>query len=124
MIGELAVLVGAFLTFLAALGMVRFRDVFARMHALTKASTAGALLVLLGAALSLEHPNDVTSLILAAVLQLITSPVAANMVSRATYGAEGIHLEIDTLDELERDLAARDAPEPGDDVLPGSTPSV
>ena len=37
-----------------------------------------------------EHaPNDVTSLVLAAVLQVITSPVAANMVSRATYQTEG-----------------------------------
>lgn len=109
MIGELLLLVGALLTFLAALGMARFRDVFARMHALTKASTAGALLVLLGAAVSLDHPNDVTSLVLAAVLQLITSPVAANMVSRSTYGAEGIQLELDVLDELGRDMAARDA---------------
>lgn len=124
MIGELLVLGGALLTFLAALGMVRFGDVFARMHALTKASTAGALLVLIGAAITLTHPNDVTSLILAAVLQVITSPVAANMVSRATYGAEGIHLEIDALDELGRDLAARGDVIAGADVPPDASPPV
>ena len=89
MIGQLLLLGGAILTLLAAVGMVRFDDVYQRMHALTKASTGGSLLLLLGAAISLSHPNDVTSLVLAAVLQVITSPVAANMVSRATYQTEG-----------------------------------
>jgi multicomponent Na+:H+ antiporter subunit G len=93
MIGELLVLAGSLLTLLAAVGMLRFRDVFARMHALTKANTAGVLLVLIGAAIHLSHPNDVTSLALAAALQLLTSPVAANMLSLATYHAEGIDVE-------------------------------
>ena len=88
MIGQALLVVGALLTLLAAIGMVRFDDAFARMHALTKASTAGSLLVLLGAAIALSHPNDVTSLVLAAALQVLTSPVAANMVSRATYRTE------------------------------------
>jgi len=88
MIGHALLVLGAALTLLAAIGMVRFRDAFSRMHALTKASTAGSLLVLLGAAIAMSHPNDVTSLVLAAALQVLTSPVAANMVSRATYRTE------------------------------------
>lgn len=104
MIGELLVLFGSLLTLLAAIGMVRFKDVFARMHALAKASTAGVIVVLTGAAVHLEHPNDVTSLILAAALQLLTSPVAANMISLATYRAEGIDLVLHTIDELDDDL--------------------
>jgi multicomponent Na+:H+ antiporter subunit G len=74
MIGRVLLLSGAILTLLAAVGMVRFDDVYQRMHALTKASTGGSLLLLLGAAISLSHPNDVTSLVLAAVVQVITSP--------------------------------------------------
>jgi len=88
MFGHALLVLGAALTLLAAIGMVRFRDAFSRMHALTKASTAGSLLVLLGAAIAMSHPNDVTSLVLAAALQVLTSPVAANMVSRATYRTE------------------------------------
>ena len=34
MIGELVMLVGALLVLLAAIGVIRFDDVFARMHAL------------------------------------------------------------------------------------------
>ncbi|HRE00028.1 MAG TPA: monovalent cation/H(+) antiporter subunit G, partial [Ilumatobacteraceae bacterium] len=58
------VLIGSLLTLLSAVGMVRFTDVFSRMHALAKASTAGVVVVLLGAAVHLRHPNDITSLVL------------------------------------------------------------
>ncbi len=105
-IGKVLVLLGSLLTLLAAVGMVRFDDVFARMHSLAKASTAGVLLVLVGAAVALSHSNDVTSLLLAGVLQVLTSPVASNMVSLATYRAEGIDLDIHTVDELEMDLGS------------------
>ena len=43
MIPELLLLAGAVLILLAGVGVVRFDDVLARMHALTKASTLGVL---------------------------------------------------------------------------------
>ncbi len=88
MSGEVRARVGATLTLLAAVGVVRFPEAMARMHALTKASTLGVVLVLLGGAVTLDHPNDVTSLLLAAALQVLTMPVGANLLSRATYRAE------------------------------------
>jgi multicomponent Na+:H+ antiporter subunit G len=85
MIGELLVLVGAVLVLVSGVGVVRFGDPLARMHALSKASTLGILLVLAGTAAELRNVNDITSVVLAAVLHVITSPPASNMVSRATY---------------------------------------
>jgi multicomponent Na+:H+ antiporter subunit G len=110
---ELLVLVGAAFTFVAGLGSLRFTDVFSRMHALTKASTLGLLLVVAGAVVRLDHPNDRTSLILAALLHVLTSPVGSNLLSRATYFAEGIPHGIDTIDEL------ADAARPADEA-PGA----
>lgn len=107
-LGEVLVLAGSLLMLLAAVGVLRFRDALARMHAVTKASTLGVLLVLSGAAIVLEDPNAVTSLLLAAGLQLLTSPVAGNLLSRATYLAEGIPMDPDTLDELAERRAAAD----------------
>ena len=98
--GEVLVLAGSLLTLLAGIGVVRFTDVFVRMHALSKASTLGLLLVLVGAAIALDHPNDITSLMLAAVLHVVTSPIGNNLIARATYRAEGIPTGIDTVDEL------------------------
>lgn len=85
MIGQALALVGSVLILLSAAGIVRFDDVFAQMHFLSKASTLGVVLVLVGAALVMDHPNDWTSLLLAAFLQLLTSPVAATLISRSTY---------------------------------------
>jgi multicomponent Na+:H+ antiporter subunit G len=113
--GELLALAGTTLMLLAAIGVVRFPDVLARMQALTKASTAGVVLVLLGGAVTLDHPNDVTTLLLAAALQLLTMPVAANLMSRSTYLAQGIAKHVDGIDELAESRALTD----GSDDAPG-----
>jgi multicomponent Na+:H+ antiporter subunit G len=104
-IGEAVILLGCVLTLLAGIGVLRFRDVFERMHALTKASSAGLILVLVGAALLLPSINDVTTLALAAFLQVLTLPVAANLIASATYRAKNVALRIDTVDELRDDEA-------------------
>ena len=89
MIGSVLALVGSLLILLSAIGVLRFDDVYARLHAMAKASTIGILVVLVGAAVSMSHLDDVTTAVLAAILQLVTSPIAANAVSTATYYAEG-----------------------------------
>jgi multicomponent Na+:H+ antiporter subunit G len=99
-IGPVLALAGAVLTLLSALGVVRFSDVLARMHALTKASTIGLLLVAVGAAFELPTANDITSALLAALLQLLTLPVAAFLIARSTYVARGIPSPVDSIDEL------------------------
>jgi multicomponent Na+:H+ antiporter subunit G len=109
-VGEALVLAGSLLMLLAGIGVLRFTDVFVRMHALSKASALGMLLVLVGAAVALDHPNDVTSLVLAAVLLLVATPIGNNLISRATYRAEGIPTGIDTVDECAERRAA-EAPE-------------
>jgi multicomponent Na+:H+ antiporter subunit G len=87
-IGELLALLGAILVLLSAVGVVRLGDVLARLHALAKASTLGVLLLLAGAAVNLHSVYDVTSVVLAALLHLLASPPASNMLSRATYLTE------------------------------------
>lgn len=85
MIGEFLALVGAVLILVSATGVVRFADVFARLHALAKASTLGVLLLLAGAAVNLHDTYDITSVVLAGLLHLLASPPASNMLSRAAY---------------------------------------
>ena len=110
--GEILALAGSALTLIAALGVVRFPDVLARMHALSKASTMGLVLVLLGGALTLTNANDVTSLLLAGALQMLTMPVGANLMSRATYMARDIPSHVDTIDEFAERVARDGHSEP------------
>lgn len=100
MLGELLVLVGAVLILLSSLGILRFDDVFAQMHFLAKASTLGVVLVLVGSATVMVDPNDWSSLLLAAFLQMLTSPVAANLIARSTYLTSSPHsVESDSVAE-------------------------
>ena len=100
MIGTLIALGGAVLILLSAVGVVRFPDALARMHALTKASTVGVVLVAVGAAFVLPTANDVTSALAAALLQILALPISASLIARATYLAGGIPSRLDAVDEL------------------------
>jgi multicomponent Na+:H+ antiporter subunit G len=83
-IAELVMLGGALLTLVAAIGVIRFRDVLVQMHALTKASTVGLGFVAIGAAFLLPTANDITSAIAAAALYIGTLPIGASLLGRAT----------------------------------------
>lgn len=108
MIGELLALVGAALVLLSAVGVVRLPDALARLHALSKASTLAVLLLFAGAAANLRDLNDLTSVVLAAILHLLASPPGSNMVSRAAYLAGG--LPAGAVDEHDLDLRGEPGP--------------
>lgn len=99
-IGQVALLAGSLLILLSSIGVLRFPDALTRMHALSKASTAGVSLALLGVAFTLSELNDVMSLLFATALQAATNPVASTLLTRAAYYAEGIPNRLDTVDEL------------------------
>lgn len=84
-VSAVLLLVGVTLSLVASLGLLRLPDLYSRMHAATKPSTLGLLLVLAGASLRLAEAGDVVLLGLAAAFQLITAPVAAHMIGRAAY---------------------------------------
>lgn len=111
-IGEFVMVLGAAWSVLAAVGVNRFGDVYARMHASAKASTLGVLLVLLGAAPHLPA-GDAVKLLVAAVLLFLTAPIGAHLVGRAVYERSGeARVQIDDVDELAD--AMPDRPEESD----------
>ncbi len=100
------ILTGVALSITAGLGLHRFPDVFARMHAATKPATLGLVLVLAGAALRMEQRGDVAKLLLVVALQFLTAPVGAHMVGRAAYRGGTELSSATSCDELARDDAA------------------
>ena len=105
-IGAVFLLLGAMLCFAASVGLVRFPDVLTRMHAATKPQTLGLLFVVTGVAFSLQNVQALGILLLVAVLQLLTAPVAAHMVSRTAYRTGQAREDLLTQDDLADDLAA------------------
>jgi len=104
---------GALLAFAAGVGLLRFPDLLARMHSATKPQVLGLALVLLGLALRLREGPALWMLLLIAVFQLLTSPVAAHMVGRAGYRTGKVGRDLLVVDELTADQedAEREASE-------------
>jgi multicomponent Na+:H+ antiporter subunit G len=109
------ILGGVVLALIAAIGLHRFPDVFARMHAASKPATLGLVLVLVGASLRMTNVGDIGKLLLVAMLQFLTVPVGAHLVARAAYHA-GTELAPDTVvDELATvNTTGEPADSPGD----------
>ncbi|WP_034620655.1 monovalent cation/H(+) antiporter subunit G [Cellulomonas sp. URHE0023] len=95
---------GAFLAFAAGVGVLRFPDLLSRMHAGTKPQVLGLVLVLIGLALRLRSGGAVWALVLVAVFQMLTAPVAAQMVGRAGYRTGKIRDDLLVVDELTADM--------------------
>jgi len=96
---------GAFLAFAAGVGVLRFPDLLARMHAGTKPQVLGLILVLAGLALRLRSGGAVWALVLVAVFQMLTAPVGAHLVGRAGFRTGKVRRELLVVDELSDDLA-------------------
>ena len=78
-------LLGAAFTFVAALGIARFPDLFTRMHAASKAGTLGLGFMLAGAALAFPGVAVPLKALLVLLFIFLTAPVAGHMISRAAY---------------------------------------
>lgn len=100
----LCLLGGAFFAFAAGVGVLRFPDLLARMHAGTKPQVLGLVLVLVGLALRLRDSGAVWALVLVAVFQMLTAPVAAHMVGRAGFRTGKVRNDLLVVDELTQDL--------------------
>jgi len=84
-LGALFIFIGALFLFLGALGLLRMPDLYNRIQAGTKATTLGALSVLLGTAF--YAPLWWPKLLLIGLFILLTSPVASSTLARAAYKA-------------------------------------
>jgi multicomponent Na+:H+ antiporter subunit G len=77
------ILVGAGLTFLAALGLFRLPDLFTRMHAASKAGTAGSGLLLVAVAIQSGEADTWFKCLAAVAFFFLTAPVSAHLLAKA-----------------------------------------
>jgi multicomponent Na+:H+ antiporter subunit G len=99
-VSSVLLLGGVALAVVAGVGLLRFPDVFSRMHAATKPATLGLLMVCLGAALEMDDGAHRSKLMLVAAFQFLTAPVAAHMIGRAAYRAGKGALDDLVIDDL------------------------
>ena len=93
--------VGAWMSLGAAIGLLRFPDLMSRMHAATKPQVLGLFLMLAAIGLQMRTWWVWPVLLVAWIFQLLTAPVSAHMVGRSAYRTKHGHRELLTKDELE-----------------------
>lgn len=87
-LADVLLVAGALWFLLAGIGVARLGDSLARVHAATKATTLGMVLVLLGAIL--QSPGaDGLKLSLAIALVVLTNPLAGHLLGRAVEANPG-----------------------------------
>ena len=85
LVATLLVVVGTFFLLVGTVGLLRFPDVYNRLHATTKAATLGAASIFL-AGFVYWGPQEagLTSLV-GIVFLFLTAPTGAHMISRAAH---------------------------------------
>lgn len=100
-------LVGAFFAIAAAVGLLRFPDLFSRMHAASKAGTLGSGLMLLAIPIALYEADVALRAIAGVIFFILTAPVAAHLLARAAYIAGEKPWSNTGVDEMERHLSGK-----------------
>ena len=78
-------LLGAFFSLVAALGLVRLPDLYSRMHAASKAGTMGSGLMLAAVAIIALDGAVIVRAFVGFLFLLLTAPVSAHLLARAAF---------------------------------------
>ncbi|WP_295383830.1 Na+/H+ antiporter subunit G [uncultured Thiodictyon sp.] len=91
---SILILTGALFTFIGALGLVRLKDFYCRLHGPTKATTLGVGSLLLASSLWFSTRGTGLSLheLLVTLFLFITAPVSAHLLAKAA-----LHLRLKSL---------------------------
>lgn len=96
-IAVVLMLAGALFTLISAIGVLRLRDVYSRIHAAGKSSTLGVICLVLATVLYFVPEGLVSArLLLAIVFVFMTAPLSALMISRSAHRT-GVPLESNTV---------------------------
>jgi multicomponent Na+:H+ antiporter subunit G len=97
--GSIFIVGGAFFLFSAGLGVLRMPDTYNRIQTGTKATTLGAILILVG--LACLHPGWALKLLILVFFVMLTNPVSSHALARASHAIGTHETEETVVDQLE-----------------------
>lgn len=86
-IGALFLFTGLIFMIVGSIGILRLPDFFTRTHATSKVDTVGIVITLIGIAFIGQGRVEGDKALLAALLIMLTNPVAAHALAKAAYAA-------------------------------------
>jgi multicomponent Na+:H+ antiporter subunit G len=93
-------IIGTIVMILGSVGVVRFGDVFLRMHAATKSSTLGIGFIMVGVAFYFADPLITIKLAALTVIYFFTSPIGAQVLAHAAHVARVPLVQETWIDDL------------------------
>lgn len=96
------IIIGALLSVVSAVGLIRLPDVYTRAHAASKSSTLGVMFMMFGVFLYFlgrDHHFEPT-LILAIFFIFSTGPIGAHLIMRSAYYANTTYTKETIRDDL------------------------
>ena len=76
---------GSLFMLVAAIGVVKLSDVYMRMHAITKAASLGAILMLASVSIIYVQWIVWVEALMVVVFVIITAPIASHMIAKAAH---------------------------------------
>ncbi|MCE7028903.1 monovalent cation/H(+) antiporter subunit G [Jiella avicenniae] len=115
----LLIVAGSAFAAVAAFGILRLPDLYTRMHAASKAGSVGSGMMLLALALVSHSGPEALRAIAAIAFFLLTAPLSAHLLAKASY-AVGYRLwPGSVLDEMPRmAVTTRESDTPATDTVP------
>lgn len=92
---------GSLFVFLAGVGIIRMPDTYLRMAVTTKAATLGVGLILIAAAIYFHDLSTTTRVLAIILFILLTAPVGAHLIGKASYIVGNKLWEKSIMDDLE-----------------------
>ena len=96
------VIIGALISALAAIGLLRLEDVYSRAHAAGKASTLGAMSLLFGTFLYFIATQGFVNMQL--IVAIIFVLISSHMIMKAAYNIKTPYTKKTKVDEISEDL--------------------
>ncbi|WP_342642902.1 monovalent cation/H(+) antiporter subunit G [Rhodoligotrophos ferricapiens] len=81
------IFLGCFLCLSASVGILRFPDVYARMHAASKAGTLGIGFLFAAVAVHFSDVDITIRAVVGILFFVLTAPISAHLLARAAYWA-------------------------------------
>lgn len=102
-LAAILVVSGAIFALLSALGIVRFPDLYTRMHAASKAGVVGAGLIMLAIAVVSRDGSVILRVLMGIGFLLLTTPVSAHLLAKVAYFSGYRPSDTTVLDDLRRE---------------------
>ena len=111
-VADILMMAGVSLIAVATVGLHRFSDLYSRLHSASNATSAGFILLTLGALIHLHGSSARAELVIAAILLMITTPVGVHLLARNAYRSSDPSPQGLSVDELAARRKGPNAPTP------------